>query len=152
MRERDKGMKGRERSANVTNEERTAEENEYDTEGNEIENEFLEESRDVNFTAGGDGPSSDLDWGEIENFGTDSELGQFLQNNEDAQGYEDLQTATDVDVFRIFAKDQIARGRNEKRRSSRQFNKKLTGPQKAKNKFRKMQARAGNLGGESKTF
>ena len=64
MRERGEGKKGRKRSANVTNEERTTEENEYDPEGNEIENEFLEESWGVNFTAGGDDPSSDLDWGE----------------------------------------------------------------------------------------
>ena len=64
---------------------------------------------------GGDDPSCDLDWGEIENFGTDSEVGQFVQNNEDTQGYEDLQTAADVDVFRIFAKEQTARDRNEKK-------------------------------------
>jgi len=87
LRERGKGKKGRERSANVTNEERTTEENEYDPEGNEIENEFPEEPWVVNFTAGGDGPSRDLDWDEIENFGTDSEVEQFLQNNEDTQGY-----------------------------------------------------------------
>ena len=37
-----------------------------------------------------------------------------MQNNEDTPGYEDLQTTTDVDVFRIFAKEQIARGRNGK--------------------------------------
>ena len=38
--ERGKGKTGRERSANVTNEERTTEESEYGPEGNEIENEF----------------------------------------------------------------------------------------------------------------
>ena len=114
MRERGKGKKGRERSANVTNEERTTQENEYDPERNEIENEFPEEQWDVNFTVGGDGPSSDLDWGEIEDFGTDSEVGQFLQNNEATQGFEDLQTTAEVDVFRIFAKEQIARDRNGK--------------------------------------
>ena len=37
----------------------------------------------VNFTAIGEGPSSDLDWEEIENFGTDREVGKFLRNNED---------------------------------------------------------------------
>ena len=88
MRERGKGKEGRARSANVTNEERTAEENEYDDpERNEIANEVSGESRDVNFAVGGDDPPSDLDWGEIENFGTDSEVGQFLQNNEEKQGY-----------------------------------------------------------------
>ena len=52
--------------------------------------------------------------GEIENFGKDSEVGQFLRNNEDTQGYENLQTTTDVDVFEIFPKEQISRGRNGK--------------------------------------
>ena len=50
--------------------------------------------------------------GEIENFGTDIEVEQFLQNNAETQGYEDLQNQTDVDVFKIFAKEQIVRGRN----------------------------------------
>ena len=30
------------------------------------------------------------------------------------QGYENLQTATDVAVYKIFAKEQIVRGRNGK--------------------------------------
>ena len=112
MRDRADGKKGRGRSANVTNEERITDENEYGPERNELENEFSEEPWGVNFTVGGDGPSSDLDWGEIENFGTDSEAEQFLQNNEETQGYEDLQTTTDVDVFKIPEKEQIVRGRN----------------------------------------
>ena len=61
MRESGKGKKGRERNANVTNEERATEENEYDPEINEIENEFSEEQWEVNFTTSGDGPSSALD-------------------------------------------------------------------------------------------
>ena len=45
------------------------EEREYDPERNETENEFSEEQRDVNYTGCGDDILSDLDWGEIENYG-----------------------------------------------------------------------------------
>ena len=76
----------------------------FDPERNESDDEFSEERCDFNFTANGDEPPSDLDWGEIENFGTGSEIEQFLQNNEETQGYEDLQTPTDVEVFKIPAK------------------------------------------------
>ena len=86
----------------------------FDPERNESDDEFSEERCDFNFTANGDEPPSDLDWGEIENFGTGSEIEQFLQNNEETQGYEDLQTPTDVEVFKIFANGQIVRGRNGK--------------------------------------
>ena len=47
--------------------------------------------------------------GGIENYGTDSEVGRFLQNNEETQGYGDLQTQTDVEVYKIFAKEQLVR-------------------------------------------
>ena len=103
------------------------EENELDPERNEIDHEFSEECWDGHSTANGDDPPSDPDCDEIENFGTGSEAEQFLQNNEEAQGYEDLQTSTDVAVFKIFAKEQIARGRNGKQGNFRQFNKKSTG-------------------------
>ena len=53
-------------------------------------------------------PSSDLDWGEVENFGTDIEVGQFLQNHEETQGYEELQIPTDVEVFKISRKTNRA--------------------------------------------
>ena len=50
----------------MTNEERTMEENELDPERNEIDPESPEECWGVNFTANGEEPPSDLDWGEIE--------------------------------------------------------------------------------------
>ena len=87
QREKEKGRKGRERNANLTNAERALEENDLDPERNETDHEFPEEHWDVNFTASGDDHSSDLDWGEIGNFGTDSGAGKFLQNNEGAHGY-----------------------------------------------------------------
>ena len=76
---RKRKRKGRGINANVTNEEWATEENDYDPEINEIENGFSEEQWDVNFTASGDGPSSDLGWGEIVNFGTGSEAEQFCK-------------------------------------------------------------------------
>ena len=104
-------MKGREINANVTNKE----EEEYDPDNNGVENGFSEDQWGVNYTRGGEDILSDLDWDEIENYGADSEVGQFLQNNEDTQGYENLQTATDVGVYKVFAKEQIARDRNGKK-------------------------------------
>ena len=59
----------------------------------------------VNFTANGEEPSSDLDWGEIENCGTGREVEQFWRNNEETKGYEDSQTPKDVEVFKISAKE-----------------------------------------------
>ena len=75
----------------MTNEERTMGGNDFYPERNERDGEFSGECRDVNFTANVDEPPSDLDWGEIENSGTDSEVEQFLRNNEETQGYQDLQ-------------------------------------------------------------
>ena len=56
-----------------------------------------------------------MDMAEIGNYGPGSEADQFLQNNEDNQGYGELQTPTDVEVFKTFAKEQIQRGRKGKR-------------------------------------
>ena len=70
-----------------------------------------------------------------------------MQNNEETQGYEELQIPTDVEVFKNFAKEQIVRGRKgKKHRSFRQFGKKSTGAFKVRNNFWGMQAEVGNLG------
>ena len=71
----------------MANGERTMGENESDRERNEIDPEFPEECWDVNYTANGEDRPIDLDCGEIENFGKGSEVEQFLQNNEETQGY-----------------------------------------------------------------
>ena len=41
---------------------------------------------------------------------------QYLQNNEETQGYGALQNQTDVGVFRVVAEDQILRDRKGKPR------------------------------------
>ena len=44
-----------------------------------MRNEFPEVPRGINSTVSGDGPSGGLDWGEIENFGTGIEAGNFTK-------------------------------------------------------------------------
>ena len=110
--------RGKERNANITNEEGPAGENEIDTEQerNEPDPEPLGEYWNVNYTGNVYESLSDLDLGEVGNYGADSEVGQFFQNNDETQGYEELQSPTDVDVFRIFAKEQILRERQGEKR------------------------------------
>ena len=97
-----KRERGKERNANITNEERHAGENEIDPEKewNEADPELLWDYWDVYYTGNGDEALSDLDLEEVGNYGGDSEVGH-LQNNEGTQGYEELRRPTDVDVFRI---------------------------------------------------
>ena len=100
---------------------------------------------DVNYTGDGNGPLIDLDMEEVENYGTDSEVEQFLQNNEETQGYEERRRPTGVDVFRIFANGHILREREmEKTRNFSQLNEKLAGTFKGRNGFPKMQENVGN--------
>ena len=66
---------------------------------------------DVNYTGNGYESLIDLDLGEVGNYGADSEVEQFLQSNEETQGYEELRSPSDVDALRIFAKEQILRER-----------------------------------------
>ena len=103
---------GKPKKRYITNGARNTEENEIDPEqeGNETDPESMGDHRDVNYTGNGDESLSDLDWREVENYGTDSDVGKFLQNNEGTQGYEELQSPAGADVYKIFAKEQIARG------------------------------------------
>ena len=94
-------------------------ENEYDPEINKIENESPDWPRGLNFTSSREDHSSDIYRGETENFGTDIEEGQFFRNNEDTQGYGDLQTPSDVGVFKTIPEEQIAWCIYEKPRSFR---------------------------------
>ena len=73
----------------------------------------MEEHWGVNFAGNGGESLSDLDWGDVGNYGTDSEAEQILHNNEENQGYEELQSPTDVEVYKNFAKEQIVRGKGE---------------------------------------
>ena len=80
--------RGKERNANIANGERRTEENEIDPaqEWNEADPELLGDYWDVNYTGSGDESLSDLDSEEVKNYGGDSEVELFLQNNEETQG------------------------------------------------------------------
>ena len=112
------GKRGNGGSANITNGERPTEENEIDPEQEWGEEgpERLEGNWDVNYTGIGNGSLSDLDLEAVGNYGEYSEVEQFLRNNEAAQGFEELRSPTDVEVFRIFANGKFyARGRAKSR-------------------------------------
>ena len=65
----------------------------------------------VNFTGSGNGSLSDLDLGEVGDYGEGREVGQLLQRYGGTQGYEALQRPTGLGAFRIFAEEQIIRDR-----------------------------------------
>ena len=52
--------------------------------------------------------------GDFGNYGADSLAGGYLRNNEETQGYEELQHQTNVAAFKVFAKDKILRDREGK--------------------------------------
>ena len=147
-----KRKRGEERNANITNEEGPSGENEIDPEQerNETDPDPLGEYWDVNYTGNGYGSLIDLDLGEVGNYGADREAGQFLQNNEETQGYEELRRPTEVGVFRIFAKEQILRGGRGKPRNSSQLHKKSAVGFKGRNGFREILANVGELEKERK--
>ena len=98
-------------------------------------------SRDVYFAGNENESACDLDWEEVGNYGADSEVEKFLQNNEETQGYEELQNQADMDLYKIFAKRaHFTRSRRRDPRSFKQFKKKLAGTYKGRGDFRKMKA------------
>ena len=84
-----KQKRGNVRSANVTNESEPAEESEryQEQERNEEDPEYWGDYLGVNFAESGNESLCDLDLEGIENYGADSDVDQFLQNNEGNQGY-----------------------------------------------------------------
>ena len=71
------------------------------------------EPRDVYFSGNGNGPPGDLDWEDVGNYGTDSEVGKFLRNNAETQGYEGMQHQTDRTSIELSPKNKsyaIAKG------------------------------------------
>ena len=137
--ERGERRKGNIRNANVTNGEEPARENEEGIEKEEYceYQEDWEEPRDVYCAGNEDEPSSELDWEEVGNYGPDSEVEQFLQNNEETQGYEGLRSQADMGVYKISAEEQISRDRKGKNpRNFKQFRKKLTWAYKGRDGFR----------------
>ena len=56
---------------------------------------------------------SDLDWGRLGNYGTDREVAKYLGNHEGTCDCEGMQSHADVDAFKVFAKDNFLREREE---------------------------------------
>ena len=76
--------------------------------------------------AGNEGESpSDLNWEELENYGTDLEGEQYLGNHEGAGDYEGLQSRADVDAFKVFTEDNFCAKRKENPRIFKQFRDKM---------------------------
>ena len=81
---------------------------------------------------------SDLDWEDFGNYGADSEAGEYLQNNEETQVYEELRNQSGVEVFRVFANDRILLDRRRKiPRTFKQLKNKLAWTYKERECFRK---------------
>ena len=88
--------------------------------------------------------------GRIAKLWGDSDVEQYLANNEGTRNYEELQNQTDVDAYKVFGKDNNLREKKGKfQRTFKQFKNKMSGV-KSKIGFRKMKANVGEKGGESK--
>ena len=80
-------------------------------------------------------------------------MGQYLQNNEETQGYEELRYQTDVAAFKVFAKDQILRDRKGKiPRTFKQFKREIQGGSKSSDGFKKMKANVEQKGERKQMF
>ena len=73
---------------------------------------------DVRYAGNEGGPPSDLDWGELGNYGTDSEVDRYHGNREGAGDYEGLQSHADVEAFKVLAEEIFSREKQEKFRES----------------------------------
>ena len=51
--------------------------------------------------------SSDLDWGELENYGADSELWRYLVNHDGKCDYGDIGDPSETDAYNVFPKCNI---------------------------------------------
>ena len=71
------------------------------------------QSKAVLYTVGNVGSPSDLDWGELGNYGTDSEVGRYLENHDGTCDYEDMNNQTDIAAYKVFAEDNIVRKSKE---------------------------------------
>ena len=79
--------------------------------------------------------------GDFGNYVGDSEAVKYLQNNEETQGYEELQNQTDVAAFKVPAKDQLLRDiKGAIPRTFKQPQRKIQGDSKSTDGFKKMKA------------
>ena len=91
--------------------------------------------------------------GNFGNYGADSEVEQYLQNDEETQGYEELQNQTDVAAFKVFPKEQILRDSKGKFRETLNNSKaKVRGGSKSSDGFKRTKANVEQKGERKQTF
>ena len=96
--------------------------------------------------------SIQIGW-DFRNYGTDSAAELYLQNNAETQGYDELQNQTDVEVFRVFARDQILRDRaGGIPRTFKQFKRKISGRRKSRDCFKKTKGNIEQKGERRQSF
>ena len=105
----------------------------YQFSGQEGKGEYFQPDENLSLEvrqARGDSESeSDLDWGEIDKYGTESEVGNFVLNHEQTGDYGELENAIGVEAFKAFGKEQMSRkfqGKSE--RTFKDFSDKLKTP------------------------
>ena len=64
---------------------------------------------DVRQARGSSEVESEIDWGEIDTHGADSEVGQYLMNNDQTRYFGELEDAVNVEAYKAFRKEQITR-------------------------------------------
>ena len=77
--------------------------------GEEILDPEEEQSLEVMQTRGNGEGESDIDWEGIGNYGTDSDVENYIVNNEQTNDYGDLESAIDVEVYKAFGEEQKSR-------------------------------------------
>ena len=68
-----------------------------------------EQSLEVLQTRGNSEGGSDFVWEGIGNYATNSDVENYVLNNEQTSDYVDLESAIDVEVYKAFGKEQVAR-------------------------------------------
>ena len=72
---------------------------------------------------------SDLGWEEIDNYGADSDVGNYVLNNEQTGDYGDLGYAIDVEVYKAVGKEQASRKlQGESERTFKDFSDEIRTP------------------------
>ena len=85
--------------------------------------------------------------------GMGSEVEQFLQNNEETQGYEGLRRQADMNFYRFFAEEQIIRDRKGRiPRTFKQFANKPKWAYKSRVGFMGVKANVEKMGGGKSIF
>ena len=81
----------------------------------------------VHYTGGSVVSPIDLDWGELGNRGTASEVGRYLENHDGTCDYENMNNATDIDAYNVFAMTTLFGKQGREQRLFKQFRGKMQG-------------------------